>query len=438
MLLRNMPSILRVGGKSRQERNLRTRGKRLGAHVGVQTMFPHGTWSEDPRSAGAWISFPRFRFLFLSLFLFLLHSAYATLPVYGQLKAVSEIEREEKSTTTNFAPYRERSTQRVLYVHTTPFLTNEFDFRHVSYEPFSGAKSQANQLWQASFSGRNLTAPMEFKAGRIWDGLDRFRPIDGGSWNYRWGHRLSTNLIVGQFSRVADTWKNDRPRVFEGSLRYAFNEQTFLNVGGAQDYKDPHSLVQLGYHIDSLRLLGEHRNEGATDTWRMSLQYNHPSKVDLLGDYRVDIKDGKAGGTGRALVAYDAGRCYVEGGLGKVFRPDEARSDNRTYYEGSLKWGKPDLGFDGMTLSYRLEHGIASTARIIGGEVERKVSDKTRIILGLSNTRIDEGGDSLQNLEGRLHRKVEWGYYEVSAGFITGLTDVSMQKDVAIRAGLEF
>ncbi|MBF0500960.1 MAG: hypothetical protein HQM09_12555 [Candidatus Riflebacteria bacterium] len=374
--------------------------------------------------------------------IFLLFSLFIVVtgvhPAAAQLKAVSEIEREEKSSTTNFAPYRERSTQSILYVHSTPFLTNELDYRHVDFAPFTGTKSVANQLWQASFSGHNLTAPMEFKVGRMWDGIDRYRPIDGGSWNYRWGNRLSTNLVLGEFSRVDETWKSDRPRVFEGSLRYVFNEQTFLNIGGAQDYKDPHSLVQLGYHMDSMRILGEHRNEGATDTWRISAQYTNPSKVDLLGDYRVEVRDGKAGGVGRALVAYDAGRCYIEGEAGKVFRPSEASTYNRIYYEGSLTYEKPDLGLDGVVLSYRLERGVASTAYTIGGEAEHKVSDHTRVILGVSNTRIDEGRESIQNLEGRLNRKVDWGYYEISAGFITGMGDSSMQKDVDLRAGLEF
>lgn len=360
-------------------------------------------------------------------------------PVSGlPLIAKPQVTREERSATAEFIPYRERSTQAFLYTHTTNWLVNEFDFRHVSYHPKPGQKSQANQLWQASFTGKNLTAPMEFKVGRHWTGQDRFHCIDGGTWDYRWGNRLSTIVTAGQFARIDETIPDHRPQVFEGRLHYRFNDQTFFALGGGQDDKKDHSLAQLGWKLDTLRLLGEHRSTGATDTWRVSMQYLHPSKIDLLADYRVEVNDGKAGGLTRALVAYDAGRCYIEGAVGNHFRPDEARRDNRAFYEGSLTFGKPDLGLDGVTLSYLLERGLASDARTISGTAERKVSDKTRLFIDLSNTRFEEGRESLQNLGGRLHRRVEWGYYELGFALITGGNDPSLQKDVNLRAGLEF
>ncbi|MBF0547310.1 MAG: hypothetical protein HQM08_22910 [Candidatus Riflebacteria bacterium] len=364
------------------------------------------------------------------------------------VKQNNQVEREESSTSSDFSFYRERSVQSLIYSHTTPFLQNEFNFRHVSYQfipspwffiPPPEQNITANQLWQASIYGRNLASPLEFKVGRVWAGNETFRSVDGGTLNYKWGNRLSTNFLVGKASKIDETIVKKLPELYEEQLRYKFNENAFFTVGGGQKDEVTHSLAQLGFSMDSFRFLGEHRSvTGASETWGLNVRYFTPGKLDLVGDYRLETQGTQESGSLRSLIGYDAGKIYIEGATGLVYHQGQIRSDNMAYYEGNLTWGQPDFGLDGITLGYLLEHGLASTARTISGSAEKRVSSKTRIYIDLSDTIFEQNGESIQNLGSRLHRKVDWGYYELDLAFITGSRIESLQKEAKIRAGMEF
>ncbi|MBF0407141.1 MAG: hypothetical protein HQM10_07300 [Candidatus Riflebacteria bacterium] len=367
--------------------------------------------------------------------------------IYAGIKQENKIEREEKNTSSDFSFYREKSVQSVIYTHTTPFLRNEFNFRHVSYKfipapwfflPAPEQHTTSNQLWQASFSGYNLTAPIEFKVGRIWAGNETYRPVDGGFFEYKWGNRLSSNFLVGKSAAVDNTANLSYPAVFEGQLRYRFNENAFLTAGTGQRQDNSHSIVQMGYSMDVFRVIGEYKTHQASETWGLNLHYFTSRKMDLIGSYRLEEGHGVKNGNMRALLGYDMGKVYLEGGTGLKFEPGQLRKENNSYYESSITWGQPNLGLDGITLGYLFERGNASAARTITGTAEKRVSKQTRIIVDLSNTRFEDSGESLQNIDSRLWRKVEWGFYELSFGFITGSTVESLQKEAKIRASMEF
>ncbi|OIP28235.1 hypothetical protein AUK22_04510 [bacterium CG2_30_54_10] len=349
-----------------------------------------------------------------------------------------QIQREEISTSSPFGPYREKSSQRLTYNHQNPYLVSEFEYRHVLFKDYKGVAPRLNQLYQASFFGRNMETPLEFKAGRIWIGNHSFRPVDGVSWWYPWGRRLSTTLEVGQISKIDDKTRAEGPGYFEGELRYRFNEQAALAVQSGQDYKNRFSSFQLSYHIDSLRLIGEYASSGATDTWRLGLQYYDGQRVDITSDYRLQMNGTTNSGITRNLIGLDMGSFYLETGIGGRFYFDDGRLPRSTFYEGTLTWGAPWQGKDKLSLGYLLETSPASTSHTLSGTAERNVSKKTRISLILASTRFGGTDDSIQNLEGRLRRLVEWGYYELRLAVINGGSRSDLQKDVGLSAGYQF
>lgn len=364
---------------------------------------------------------------------------FAGLPaVVAQQRAPSQLQREEISTFSPFGQYREKSSQRLTYNHQTPYLVSEFEYRHVVFKDFLGEAPRLNQLYQASFHGRNMETPMEFKAGRIWTGNHSFRPVDGVSWWYPWGRRLATTIEVGNIARIEDQKRSDGPSYFEGEFRYTFNHQAFLSVQAGQDYKTRFSSAQVGYHLDDLKLIGEYASSGATDTWRLGLQYFDGQRVDLTGDYRLQMNDATNSGIARNLIGVELGSFYLETGVGGRFFFGDDKLPRSTFYEGTLTWGAPKQGKDTLSLGYLLETSPASSAHTLSGTAERNVTKRTRISLGLSSTRFGGNDDSIQNLEGRLRRLVEWGYYELRLAVINGGGNDDLQKDVGLSAAYRF
>ncbi len=359
-------------------------------------------------------------------------------PAVGQVREPCQIQRTETSTFSPFGPFREKSSQRLTYNHQTPYLVSEFDYRHVIFKDFKGVAPRLNQLWQASFWGRNMESPLQFRVGRIWTGNHSFRPVDGISLWYPWGRRLSTTLDLGRIARVDSDTRADDPAWFEGALRYAFNDQAFLAVQGGQDYKTRFSSALVGYHIESLKLQGEYANSGATESWRLGLQYYDEHRVDLTGDYRLFLHDDTNSGVARNLIGVEMGSFYVETGVGGRFFFGDDKRPRSTFYEGTLTWGAPKQGKDTLAVGYLLETNPASTAHTLSGSAQRQISRKTRLSLEVASTRFGGEDDSIQNLESRLHRRVEWGYYELKFAVINGGGRSELQKDVGVRAGYEF
>jgi hypothetical protein len=349
------------------------------------------------------------------------------------------LDREEINTQSPFGPFRERSTQRLTWYRWQPYLTSELSFRHVIYKDFAGVASKAHQLYHASFSGRPLTTPLEFSAGRIWAGNHQLRPIDGATWWYPWGERLKTTLTVGRSARVDLNGQGEQPSFFEGRFDYRFNQETTLTFQRNQEFKEGFSSGQIGYKIDNLRFLGEYRNTGATGTARLGLQYYDGHRCDLTGDYRLNQHDDGDSGVMRNILAIEMGEFYLETGVGGTFFLEEPRVKNDThYYEGSVTWGDPRTRKDILQIGYMLEKAPASSARTLSGHAERRVSRKTTLGLGVSSTVFEESGASIQNLEGSLHRRVDWGFYEIRLGMINSASQGNLQKDVGLRAGYEF
>jgi hypothetical protein len=58
--------------------------------------------------------------------------------------------------------------------------------------------------------------------------------------------------------------------------------------------------------------------------------------------------------------------------------------------------------------------------------------------LGVDDTRFENQSGTVQNLEGAIRRRVQWGYFELSGALISGGSDSDLQKDVRLRAGYEF
>jgi hypothetical protein len=353
-------------------------------------------------------------------------------------QAKDTLQREEISTFSPFGQYRERSTQRVVYNHLTPYLASEFEFKHATFKDFQGTAPTLNLLYQASFRGYNMDTPLEFKAGRIWTGNQRFRPVDGVSWSYPWGKRLTTRLEFGQLPRIEDRDRYNQPAYFEGRLHYRFNDEAFFAVQGIQDDRDHFTSTMVGYQIDTLKFIGEYQSSGATDSARVSLQYYDGKRLDLTGDYRISRHEGTDTGIMRNLLGWEIGTCYFEGGVGGKFHFDGPRLPSSSFYEGNLTWGLPKKGKDTMSLGYMLETSPGSSSRTLSGLAERNISSNTRLSLEAASTRFDSGRNSVQNLETRLHRKVDWGYFEVLFGVITASDIDDLQKEVRLRAGYEF
>jgi len=355
-----------------------------------------------------------------------------------QLAPPCSLERTERNVTTPFGSWRERSEQRVTYGHFTPYLSSEFQFRHAIFKHEWGTKTGRDFLTQASFSGRNMNSPMNFKVGRIWSGNALFRSVDGGSWTYPWGRRLSTTLEAGRLATHDLEDDENKPGYFEGRLNYRFNEQVTFAILSEQEWRDRYSAAQLGYVIDALRLIGEYRSSGATDTWRMGMQYYDGKCVDLTADYRLNDNDVTSSGVGRATAGFESGQMYFESSVGGRFFFDKEKLPDSTFYEGNVTWGNTRLGESSAGLGYTVESGVASVSRTISGTVERVVTKRTRIGLTLAETRFDQGKTNVQNMESRLHRRVDWGFYELRFALISGGADSDLEKDIALRAGYEF
>lgn len=356
----------------------------------------------------------------------------------AQIKAISQLQREEKNTTSPFGPYRERSSQSIIYNHYTPYLASEFEFRHVIFKDLMGTAEKKFQFYQASFRGQNMTSPLVFKVGRIWTGNEKFRPIDGASWFYPFGRRLTTSLEMGRMPMIDDNTSHGNPGYMEGRIQYRLNDSAFLAFQGLQDLKDRYSSTLLGYEIESLKVLGEYRSSGATDTYRISLQYYDGSKCDITSDYRLNMNDKTDSGVLRNTIGLEVGELYFESGAGSKFFYGDGKIPKNVYYEGNVFWGGRNKRKDSLNFGYLLETGNASSARTLSGTAERVVSPRTKISIGLTDTRFDEGRSSIQNLESKLHRKVEWGFYELRFAFITGGDNSELGKDFSLRAGYEF
>lgn len=383
---------------------------------------------------------PRTRWAAIALLIgiFASGTALLALPAAMQLAPPCSLERTERNVTTPFGPWRERSEQRITYGHFTPYLSSEFQFRHAIFKHEWGGKTGRDFLTQASLSGRNMNSPMSFKVGRIWSGNTLFRSIDGGSWTYPWGRRLSTTLEAGRLATHDLGDDANKPGYFEGRLNYRFNEQTTFTVLSEQEWRDRYSAAQLGYVIDALRLIGEYRSSGATDTWRMGMQYYDGKCVDLTADYRLNYNDATNSGVGRATAGFESGQMYFESSVGGRFFFDKEKIPDSTFYEGNVTWGNTRLGESSAGLGYTVESGVASVSRTISGTVERVVTRRTRIGLTLAETRFDQGKTNVQNMESRLHRRVDWGFYELRFALISGGADSNLEKDIALRAGYEF
>ncbi|HOY66223.1 MAG TPA: hypothetical protein PLP29_04990 [Candidatus Ozemobacteraceae bacterium] len=360
------------------------------------------------------------------------------LPAAMEIAPPCSLERTERSTTTPFGPWRERSDQRLSYGHFTPYLGTEFQFRHAIFKHAWGTKTGRDFLYHAAFSGRNMNSPMSFRVGRIWGGNSLFRPVDGGSWTYPWGRRLSTTLEAGRLATPDLKDKADKPGYFEGRLQYRFNEQATVSVVSEQEWREKYSAARLGYVIDGLRLLGEYRSSGATDTVRMSMQYYDGKCVDVTADYRLNRNDLVDTGIGRATAGVESGEIYLEGSVGGQSYFENEAFEDRSFCEGSITWGNGRRGENSVGLGYTVETGAASVSRTLSGTVERVVTKRTRIGLTLAETKFDQQSGSVQNLESRLHRRVDWGFYELRFGLIAGGENSDLEKDIGIRAGYEF
>ncbi len=361
-----------------------------------------------------------------------------TFAVWADLSRTPQIERTELSMTSPFGPFRERSDQRFIYNHRNAHTVTEFEYRHVIFKDYYGLAPKQDMVFQASLEGRNLGAPMTFKVGRVWAGNERFLPLDGGAWNYIWGKRLSTTLNIGAVPRIEQHPGTRHPSFFEGRAHYRFNEQAFFALQANQEASTKYSSFLLGYNIESLKLLGEFASTGATESWRLGLQYFDGYRCDLTSDYRVQMNNGNNVAIMRNLVALDVDKCYLEGGVGGRYPFGDDPTPKSMFYEGSVTWGSPRKGKDSLTMGYIYETSPASTSQTVSGHAERAVSKNTTLGITVTTTSFDTGRRSIQNLEGSLRRRVDWGYYEARFGAITGGQDDSLQREVGIRAGYEY
>jgi hypothetical protein len=372
------------------------------------------------------------------LLLVLLAFVAVTTAGQAQLKAPKMIAREESSTTFPYEEYRERSAQRLTYNHVSPFLTTEFDFRHVDFKYVLGGALQENRLLHAGLKGQNLGNDLIAKAGRIWGGNDSFRAVDGISLHHPFGNRLSATALLGKTPVLGRDMDSPKPAITEGRLDYRFNRKAFLALQASQDLADHYSSAVLGYAIEALTALGEFKTTGATDTYRLGFQYFDGTRLDLSSDYRVQMYDGLDTGIFRNTVALSVGSCYFETGLGRKFQFGDRPFDNTSFYEGTVYWGNSRLGQDNLSLGYLLEIMPEVESRTMSGEAERVVTKNTRIALSLADTRFNDGRSSVQSLGGRLHRKVYWGFYELDFALVSGGDRSDLRQDLNVRAGYEY
>jgi len=353
----------------------------------------------------------------------------------GSLMPVPVLEREECNTDTPFGPFREKSAQRLIYTRKTSHLVSEFNFRHVLYTDYMGFAPERNMLYQASFKGYNLSNPLEFKVGRIMTGNNTLQTVDGVSWFYPWGNRLKTTIDLGSIANV-DTKVKGQPSFGEGRLHYSFNDNAFMAVKAVKQFDESFGGVMLGYNIRDFRMTGEYLGGSGTDTVNLAMQYIDPHNFDLTSDYRLMFNDVSDSGQMRHYVGCESGQLYFEAGVGNSFWFNGPKIDDNWFYDGSVSWQASNR--DNATIGYLNEITPASASRTLYGRAERRISHKTRFSIGVEDTRFENSGGSIQNLDARLNRRVQWGYIELSGGMITGGSDANLHKDIRLRAGYEF
>lgn len=353
----------------------------------------------------------------------------------GSLMPVPVFEREESNTDTPFGPYREKSAQRFVYTRKTTYLVTEFNFRHVLYKDLNGFAPQNNCLYQASFKGYNMSSPLEFKAGRIVTGNNSLQTVDGVSWFYPSGNRLKTTLDFGRIAAI-DSKTGGQPSFAEGRMHYTFNNNAYMAVKAVKQFDESLGGAMLGYNSDEFRVSGELLSGGATDSMHLAMQYIDPRRFDLTSDYKLYKNDTSDSGMMRHYAGLESGQLYVEGGVGNRFWYNGPKTPDTWFYDGNVSWTAKNR--DNASLGYLVETSTASTSRTIYARAERQISQKTNFGIGVEDTRFENSGGTVQNLEGRLRRRVQWGYVELSGAVITGGSDSDLQKDIKLRAGYEF
>ena len=348
---------------------------------------------------------------------------------------VPVFEREESNTDTPFSPYREKSAQRFVYTRKTTNLVSEFNYRHVLYKDLYGTAPEKNYLYQASFKGYNMSSPLEFKAGRIVTGNNLLQTVDGASWFYPWGKRLKSSLDFGRIAPI-DSQNSGQPSFGEGRLHYTFNNNAFMAVKAVKQFDESFGGAMLGYNSTDFRISGEFLGGSATDSLHLSMQYIDPHKFDLTSDYRLLKGDTSDSGIMRHYAGLESGQIYFEAGVGSQFWFDGPEIPETWFYDGNISWHA--VNRDNASIGYTVESTPASASRTIYARAERQISQKTNFGIGVEDTRLENSGGSVQNLEGRLRRRVQWGYVELSGAVITGGSDSDMQKDIRLRAGYEF
>jgi len=345
------------------------------------------------------------------------------------------LEREESNADTPFGPFREKSAQRIIYTRKTSNLVSEFNFRHVLYKDYYGVAPERNFIYQASFKGYNLSSPLEFKAGRIMTGNNTLQTVDGVSWFYPWGNRLKTTIDLGSIANI-DTNTRGQPSFGEARLHYRFNDNAFLAVKAVKQFDESYGGAMLGYNSEDLRITGEFLGGSGTDTLNLAMQYIDPRRFDLTSDYRLMFNDETDSGQMRHYAGIESGQLYFEAGVGNRFWFNGPKADDMWFYDGSVAWQATNR--DNASIGYTTESTLASTSRTLYARVERRISQKTSLSIGVEDTRLENSGGSVQNLDARLHRRVQWGYLELSGGMITGGSDSDLHKDIRLRAGYEF
>lgn len=348
---------------------------------------------------------------------------------------VPYLEREESNTDTPFGPYREKSAQRFVYTRKTANLVTELSYRHVLYKDLYGIAPEMNHLYQASFKGYNMSSPLEFKAGRIVTGNNLLQTIDGVSWFYPSGNRLKTTIDFGRIANI-DAKTSGQPSFGEGRLHYSFNDNAYMAVKAVKQFDEDFGGAMLGYNADTFRVSGEALSGGATDSLHLALQYFEPRRFDLTSDYRLFKNDATDSGMMRHYAGLESGQMYVEGGVGSQFWFNGPKVPDSWFYDGNVSFTAKNR--DRASIGYLVETDNASTSRTIYGRAERHISQKTTFGIGVEDTRFEKSGGTVQNLEGRLNRRVQWGWVELSGALVTGASDANLQKDIRLRAGYEF
>ena len=356
--------------------------------------------------------------------------------LHADLISVTRLEREESNVTSPFGEFREKSSQRLIYTREKDYLVTEFNFKRSVYKDFQGEAPEKNFLYQAAFRGFNLSNGQEFRGGRIWGGSDLFQPFDGIAWHCPWTPKLSMTTQFGQMAKIDTDDKRSKPSFSDARLQYYFNENFYMAAQGGKNYDESFGSAILGYSSDNLLCLGEVRGTGATDTVHLGMQYFDDQKWDITSDYYLNKHEDSDSGIMRHYLGIEAGQFYFETGFGNQFYFNGPDIPETAFYEGSILWGLP--GKDNLSLGFLHETSPASTARTISARAERRISRNTSFTLGVEDTRFEKGDGSIQNLEGSLYRKVDWGYLELRGGVISGGSDSDLQKDISLKVGYNF